>query len=155
MSLFGGKALEQADATGEAFIEVEFAAHGCFGDFGYLFADAGEFGQFVDDFALDEGGIHVEDEETAGGAMGGVVLEGNVEGEICGGDEEFGAEVFFFLWNAFEGELEDGIEGLLGWREAGGELLGICNLETVGSKNRAYALLLRISDNRAQEGEDE
>jgi len=51
--------------VGETLLEVDLAAHGGGGDRGDLLADAGQLGEFVDDFGLDQGRVHVKDEEAA------------------------------------------------------------------------------------------
>src|SRR5258708_8183957 len=55
----------QGNASGEALLEVQLAAHGGRGDCRNLFAHAVEFREFVDDFAVNQRGVHVEDEQPA------------------------------------------------------------------------------------------
>ncbi len=116
-SPLGGEAFEQAETAGEALVELQLAAHGGFGDFGDLVADAGHFGQLVDDLALDEGRVHVEDEEAAVAAEDAFALEGDVEGEVLRGGEELGAHGGLIGRGAADGKLDTSI----GRQVAGGE----------------------------------
>jgi hypothetical protein len=54
-------------------------------------ANAGHLCKLVDDFALDERGIHVEGEEAAIAAEDTFALECNIDGKLLGGREELGA----------------------------------------------------------------
>lgn len=49
----GGETFQESDAAAETGGEIEFAAHGGLGDGLDLGSDAGEFGEFIDDFGLD------------------------------------------------------------------------------------------------------
>jgi hypothetical protein len=102
---------------GEALVEGEVAAHGGFGDAGDLIAGSGEAGQLVDDFALDEGGIHIKNEEAAIAAEDALALEADVDGELLSGQEEFGAHGEFAGSVAADGELDAGVGGSVGGRE--------------------------------------
>ena len=57
-------ALQKADAFLQGALELDLAAHGAFGDGRDLGLDACEIRQFVDAFAIDDGGIHVGDQQA-------------------------------------------------------------------------------------------
>ena len=57
------QALEHADALAQRRLEFELAAHGAFGDGGDLRLEAGHVGQLVQAFDIDDGGIHVGDQQ--------------------------------------------------------------------------------------------
>ena len=59
----GSKALQQGDALPQRRLESDLAAHGALGDAGDFVAQPDLGGQLVDAFLLDQGGIHVGDEE--------------------------------------------------------------------------------------------
>ena len=83
------------------------------------------------------------------------MLEGDVERELGGEGEEFGAKSFFLFWLTFEGPRENGIEGLGGGREALGELIGVCDLKAVRDEDGADAVLMEVREGGAENGEDE
>ena len=74
-----GQAAEQREAAGEALLEIEFAAHGGLGDARDFFSYAFHLGQLINDLGLDEGGVHVEDNEAAGAAELGYGLDDDVD----------------------------------------------------------------------------
>src|SRR5581483_9551372 len=78
------EAAEERQAAGEALLKIEFAAHGCAGDAGDFVADTFHFGQLVDDFGLNEGGIHIEDDEAARAAEFRFRLNRDVDAEVVG-----------------------------------------------------------------------
>src|SRR3546814_1905975 len=80
--LLDGEALQQADALAQGGLEGDLAAHGALGDRGDLRFEAEFGGEFVDTFLLDDGRIHVGDEELLAAAFGG--LDGEVD--ICFGE---------------------------------------------------------------------
>src|SRR5258708_12402330 len=69
----------QGNASGEALLEVHLAAHGGRGDCRNLFAHAVEFREFVDDFAVNQRGVHVEDEQPAVPPINAFTLERDVD----------------------------------------------------------------------------
>ncbi len=60
------KTLEKSHPPGETFFKIDFALHGGFGDSGHFFSCTGVVCQHIDDFTLDQGGIHVEHHQPAG-----------------------------------------------------------------------------------------
>ncbi len=87
----GVHAGEEGNAGIERGFEIQFAAHGGFGDGGDLRLQPGVIGEFVDAFDGDHGGIHVGDEQGfAAGGGGGLdddveIGEGGFEGGASGG----------------------------------------------------------------------
>jgi hypothetical protein len=106
------KALQQADAFAQRRFEADLAAHRALGDFRDLRLQSQFGGKLVDAFLLDDGRIHVRDEELLAAAFGGlrrnvevrilerrararvgrgrVAVEGNVAGMALGEPRRFG-----------------------------------------------------------------
>ena len=59
-----GQSFKGGDALSEAFCKVEFAPHGTFGDGGDLGFDASMGGEKLNDLVLDQGGVHIEDNQA-------------------------------------------------------------------------------------------
>ena len=59
-----GQSLEQCDTLTQRITEFDFPAHGTFGDLRYLVAAAGRLAELVDDFLVDQRGIHIHDKQT-------------------------------------------------------------------------------------------
>ena len=74
----GIEAFEQSHALGEAFLEVDLAAHSPFGNGLHLLADACARGQLVDTFGLNERRVHIEANQATHAAVHIVTLEGEV-----------------------------------------------------------------------------
>jgi len=151
----GGKALQKGETAGEAFVESELAAHGGFRDAGDLIADSGEAGQLVDDFALDEGGIHIKNEEAAITAEDAFALEADVDGELLRGREEFRAHGELARGVAADGELDAGVGGSVGGRELAGETVDAIDVHSVGEEDGADAGELLRGDGTSEDSDDE
>lgn len=63
------KAFEQRHALAKGRLEADFAPHGALGDLRDFRLDAEFGGEFVDTFLLDDGGIHVRNEELLAAAF--------------------------------------------------------------------------------------
>ena len=71
--------LEAGDPVAQDGLEVDVATHRGLGDHGHLVLQAGVRGQHLDDLALDEGGVHVEDDQAHAVAAQVGRLDGDVE----------------------------------------------------------------------------
>ena len=67
-----------ADAGAKTFTEIYLTAHGPFGNGTNLFADTGARRQFIYDFRLDEGRVHIERYKSPVAAVHIVLLESQV-----------------------------------------------------------------------------
>ena len=75
------QSLEQGHPFLETFAEVNLATHGSFRDGFHLVAHTGPYGQFVDNFRFNEGGIHIKADESAHTAVHIVLLEREVHAQ--------------------------------------------------------------------------
>ena len=66
---------QQSHPLGETFLKVYLPTHGPLGNGPYLFTYSGTVGQFVDDFRLNQSGIHIKTNQAAHAAVHVVQLE--------------------------------------------------------------------------------
>ena len=149
------ESLEQRDAAREALVETELAAHGGFCDARDLIADSGEPGQLVDDFALNQGGIHIEDEEAAIAAEDALALEADVDGELLGGGKKFSAHGEFAGGVAADGQFDAGIGRSVGGVSSAGKAIDAIDVHAMGGDDGADAGELLGGDGTAEDGDDE
>ena len=86
-----GQSLEQCDTLTQRITEFDFPAHGTFGDLRYLVAAAGRLAELVDDFLVDQRGIHIHDKQTRlrqrRRGRGAVTVTHGVRGRLVRGRE--------------------------------------------------------------------
>src|SRR5690606_15106779 len=63
-------------------------------DCGHLITYSSCFGQFVDDFSVNQCGVHVENHQTAIAAEQTVLLESDIDVQFLGNGQELGAQLF-------------------------------------------------------------
>mmetsp|Transcript_6005 Transcript_6005/g.15284 ORF Transcript_6005/g.15284 Transcript_6005/m.15284 type:complete len:345 (-) Transcript_6005:403-1437(-) len=80
--LFLLEALEQTHAFPERLLEVELAPHRRLGDLSHLSANTRPLGKFVNNLALDEGRVHVEENQPPVAPEEIVLLHGDVDGVL-------------------------------------------------------------------------
>ena len=78
----GVQSFEQRHPSCETLLEINFSAHGLFGDALHFFAHSRTFGQFVDAFGLYQGRIHIKTDQSAHTSVGIVVLERTIHFQI-------------------------------------------------------------------------
>lgn len=98
---FDSEALQQAHALAQGGLEGDLAAHGAFGDCGDLRFETKFGGEFVDTFLLDDGRIHVGDEEFLATTFGGLDGEVDIRFGKMGAQRGFGTLAAF----TFEGDV--------------------------------------------------
>ena len=90
---------KQGDAGREALIEIQFSAHGPLSNFCHLIAHSCFHSKFINHFRANQGGVHVEDHQSAIAPVGVVALEGDIHVLIVGDAQEgstHGSGVFGF-----------------------------------------------------------
>src|SRR5690606_16880524 len=87
------EALHQLHAFGKRLLEIQFPLHGSGGNFCYLFLDAHQSSELVDELALDEGGIHVHAHQTLVAPEDIIALHGDIDTEVHALAEQFTPEV--------------------------------------------------------------
>ena len=83
------RALEHFHALTKALVIIHFSVHRLMGDGRDLVVNAFEAREFVDDFALDQSRIHVEDDEAFGATIEPFGLKRDVDAELLGDAQEF------------------------------------------------------------------
>src|SRR5581483_7291551 len=76
------QAFQHRNPFSETLFEVKFATHGRLGNFGDLIAGSFQFGEFVDDFRLNEWRIHVEREESPISAVNAFPLKCDIDAQF-------------------------------------------------------------------------
>ncbi len=152
---FGREAAQEGDAAREAFVEIQLAAHGSFGNAGDLIADACHFCQLVDHLRLNQGGIHVEGKEPAVTAEDALALEGDVDGKLLSGGEKVGAHGRLAQGFAADCQLHTGCcRGI-----AGGKLIGkavdAIDIHLTGRQDGGDSRQVVSGDRPAQHRDDE
>ena len=76
--------MQERQPFAKAGVEVQFTPHGRCCDGGNLLPHACQAGQFIDDFHLNQGGIHVEGNQPAVTAKNGILLYRDIELRVVG-----------------------------------------------------------------------
>ncbi|RMO16054.1 hypothetical protein ALQ47_05300 [Pseudomonas cichorii] len=148
--------LEQRQALLEAGAEIQLATHGALGDFRNLLTDASRLGQFIDDFGLDQGRVHVEHGQTTVAAEQRVLLERDIDVQLLGHAEEFCLHGFRVRRLTAHGELDAAL-ALVGWRierHAPGQTIDMVDIQAIFCRDGADTLQLLGRHLAGQQGHD-
>ena len=150
------QSFQEGYAFAEAFHKIYLAPHGTLGDGFYLVAHAGTHGQFVNDFRLDEGGVHVEADEAAHAAVHVVQLEGEVYLQFRSHLHQLGLHLFAVFRGATDGKLDAGFGLGLGFiqRNAARQTLDGIDVHPLFGENTCSCGNLAGRELAAQEGQD-
>ena len=149
------KPFQQRNPPCKALVEIQLSAHRGFCNPGHAVAHAGHLRQFVDYFALDQRGVHVECEQSTVAPEDAFALEGDVDREFLRDSQELRAHVRFARWIAGNSELDARIcTGVLR-RKLRREAVDAVDVHPVGGDDPAHARQLNCGYRSPQGGDDE
>ena len=150
------KSAKQSHPAPEALLELNLSAHCGFRDLHDLVGYAGQFCQLIDDFALNQCGIHIESKQAAVAPEDALALEGDIDFQIMSGSKKRRAHGLFRRGISAHRQFDAGIciGAVHCERQASGETLDPVHVQTMLGDNGAYPGKMVCRNRPAKDGHD-